>query len=340
MKLTRREFLRTASLTAGAMSTSSTLLGSTLEALSGDVTESPPGGKSRVVIGRCASLFDNVRRVDRKSANELVTRSIQALTDQKDSRESWRSLFAPKDVVGIKVNCIGKRALSSQVEIVESVVEGLSSIGVKRIIVWDRLDEELEAAGFTLRTSGGPYACFGTNHRGVGFSRRLLIQGEIGSLFSRILTEYCTAIINVPVMKDHDLAGVTGAMKNNFGVIHNPNKYHFDPLHRALADLNTMDHIRGKTRLIVCDASRIIYNGGPAFKPQWTDWFGGVVMSRDPVATDAVSWRMIEQRRRTRGLPTLTEAERKPEYIELASKPPYRLGNSNESDIERVELEL
>jgi len=332
----RREFLRAAAVAAGGVAASSALGDAALQALAAG---SQQVQRSRVVLARSPRLLDERRRIDRKAAAALVDASVRALTDQKDARESWRSLFDPKDVVGIKVNCLGKGALSSQVELVESIVSGLRSVGVERIVVWDRMDEELKAAGFAVRTVGGPYACYGTNHQGVGYHPRLLMHGEIGSLFSRILVEQCTALVNVPVLKDHDLAGVTVAMKNNFGAIHNPNKYHFEPLHRALADLNTTDVIRRKTKLIACDASRIVYNGGPGFKPQWTSWHGGLLMSRDPVATDAVAWREIERLRAAKGLPTLAEAKRPPRYIELASQAPRRLGRFAEEQIERIQVE-
>lgn len=343
--LTRRKFLKAVSWGAAGLAAAGALPAAAFgdEPVTGHGI-APEGAdsaeRSCVVVARSGRLLQESRRIDPAVCREVVRRSVCALTGDNDAREAWRSLFIPDDVVGIKVNCIGKAALSSQVALVETIVDGLASIGVTRVIVWDRMDEELEAAGFPIRTSGGPYLCYGTNHRGVGYSPALLFAGEIGSLFSRILTEHCSAVINVPVLKDHDLAGVTIAMKNNFGAIHNPNKYHFDPLHRALADLNSMSLIRSKTRLVVCDASRVVYNGGPAFKPQWTDWYGGILMSRDPVAMDATGWRIIEQLRKQKGLPTLQEAGRPPRYIELAAAEPYRLGRAREDEIERVEIQL
>ena len=39
------------------------------------------------------------------------------------------------------------------------------------------------------------------------------------------------------VLKDHDLAGVSLAMKNWYGVVHNPNKLHDDDCDPFVADL-------------------------------------------------------------------------------------------------------
>ena len=45
--------------------------------------------------------------------------------------------------------------------------------------------------------------------RGGGYGSALETSGPVGSLISRILTDYATVLINVGVLKDHDLAGVS-----------------------------------------------------------------------------------------------------------------------------------
>jgi len=52
----------------------------------------------------------------------------------------------------------------------------------------------------------------------------LAIYGSVGSLLSTTLTRTCDAVVNLPVLKDHGIVGVTMALKNLFGAIHNPNK--------------------------------------------------------------------------------------------------------------------
>jgi len=50
--------------------------------------------------------------------------------------------------------------------------------------------------------------------------------GQLGERLSKDLTQRTNILINLPVLKDHDGAGVTIGLKNMYGVIHNPNKYH------------------------------------------------------------------------------------------------------------------
>lgn len=57
--------------------------------------------------------------------------------------------------------------------------------------------------------------CFGTDELpGGGYEAEPQLSGSVGTCFSKIISRLCTAIINVPVLKDHDLAGISVAMKN------------------------------------------------------------------------------------------------------------------------------
>ena len=62
----------------------------------------------------------------------------------------------------------------------------------------------------------------------AGYENELAMFGSAGSLLSKTLTQVCDAVINLPVLKDHGIVGVTMALKNLFGAIHNPNKYHIE----------------------------------------------------------------------------------------------------------------
>jgi uncharacterized protein (DUF362 family) len=137
------------------------------------------------------------------------------------------------------------------------------------------------------------------------------------------------------VLKDHDLAGVTLAMKNFFGAIHNPNKYHDNNCDPYIAELNTHPYIRRKQRLIVCDALVAQYNGGPAYKPQWAWNFSGLLIGTDTVALDYVGANIIEQKRKEIRMPSLKQAGREPKYIQTAAS--LGLGTSDPSQIDVIE---
>ncbi len=152
-----------------------------------------------------------------------------------------------------------------------------------------------------------------------GYEAEPQSAGSVVTCFSKIVSRLCTAIINVPVLKDHDLAGVSVAMKNFFGVIHNPNKYHGNNCNPFIAELNTHPYITNKVRLTVCDALLAQYHGGPAYKPQWTWNYHGIIVGRDPVALDRICHTIIEEKRKEMKLPSLKQANREPTYIATAA---------------------
>ena len=164
------------------------------------------------------------------------------------------------------------------------------------------------------------------------------MSGNVGSLVSRTLTRTCDAVINVPVLKDHGIAGVTMALKNLFGAIHNPNKYHGNVGDPYVADVFMLPPIRQKVRLTVCDAMTAQYDGGPSYMPQWTWPFHGLLVAADPVALDAVGWQIIERKRAEKGMPPLKALHREPVYIRTAADARHRLGTNDPARIQKVEV--
>ena len=103
-----------------------------------------------------------------------------------------------------------------------------------------------------------------------------MAHGSAASLLSKTLTQTCDAVINLPVLKDHGIVGVTMALKNLFGAIHNPNKYHSDVGDPYVADVYMLPPIRQKVRLAICDATTAQYEGGPSYMPQWGWSYNGL----------------------------------------------------------------
>jgi len=275
-----------------------------------------------VVIARDDNLFTEAGNLKETTITNLVHKSVMQLTRALSKEKAWQTLFKPDDVVGIKLNCLSGKTMSPHVAVVESIIQGLKLAGVKdkNIMVFERFNRELEASGFRIRRMAEGVQCFGTDDLpGGGYDAEPQSAHSVGTCFSKIVSRLCTAIINVPVLKDHDLAGVSVAMKNFFGVIHNPNKYHGNNCNPFIAELSTHPYIKNKVRLIVCDAILSQYNGGPGYKPQWTWNYNGIVVGRDPVALDQVCYDIIEEKRKEMRLPSLKQANREPKYISTAA---------------------
>jgi len=330
---TRRDFLRTCVAGAAVLSSSDRM---ELLAAAEQVSAL---AKSKVVIARDPMLRGAGTTVDSQRVLNLLDRAMQAFFDVDHPAKPWKKLVRPNDMVGLKVNALGGRAFSSNLQLVEAICERLQEAGIRArdIVVWDRDTEELERAGFHISSDGNRVQCFGTDR--AGYEEDLVTYGSVGSRLSKILTRNCNVLINLPVLKDHDGAGVSIALKNMYGVIHNPNKYHPNGCNPYIADVNMVPDIRTKMRLTICDATTATYEGGPGYKPQYSWKDNALIVSRDPVALDYVGWQMVERKRAEKGLKTLEAEKRAPLYIATAADAQHRLGTNDPRRIAVVEAQ-
>ena len=298
--------------------------------------------KSRVVVVKSAGVISAMGKVDNSHLSEMVKGGLCRLTFESKSEDALRHFVSPKDQVGLKVNCLAGRMASTHPELALVVAGLLKTIDLeaKNIIIWDRSSDELKEVGFPVTLSGDDFLCFGTDTQGVGYSNELIEHKNIGSLLSQLMEKITNVQLNLPVLKDHNLSGVTCSLKNYFGAIHNPNKYHEDGCDPYIADLNTVPQIRDQQKLVICDALRIQYNGGPSYHPQWAENFGGIIVGDDPVAVDFVGYQIIDKIRAKRGLPTLEKAGRKPKHIFTSADKDHQIGKASIDEIDLVEMTI
>jgi uncharacterized protein (DUF362 family) len=294
--------------------------------------------KSKVAIVRDPMLRGVGSTVDSTRIMSMLDRAMQSVFEMDHPAEPWKKLVRLGQKVALKVNALCGRGLSSNLQLVEAICERLQGAGIRAgdIVIWDHDTAELERAGYQISTAAGRVQCYGTDR--VGYEEELVIYGSVGSRLSKILTEHCDVLINVPVLKDHDTAGVTIAMKNMYGVIHNPNKYHPNGCNPYIADLNMLPAIRTKMRLNICDATTACYEGGPGFKPQYSWKENALIVSQDPVALDHTGWRIIEHKRAKMKLKTLEADGRAPRYIATAADAQHGLGTNDPQRIALVEM--
>jgi uncharacterized protein (DUF362 family) len=322
----RRTFIQKAALTAGS------------------VWSFKPGN-TPAQSTKTAKIVLSHRSDVRAKGGSLSGASVEKLLDtamenflQKKSAQAWTSLFNKSDVVGLKINCLAGRGLSTSVELTDAIVERLLQAGVSKqqIIIWDRLDSDLERAGYNIYRGTGKVQCYGNDR--PGYTSEIFEYGSVGSQLSRILHEQCTTIINIPILKDHGICGISVGLKNMFGAIHNPNKYHDSVGDPYIADLNMLPQIRRKVRLTILDAMTPQYEGGPPFMPQWTWKMDSLLVAQDMVALDFISWQIIEEQRRKAGLESLKTKGREPVYIATAADSSHGLGTNDPKKIEVVHV--
>jgi uncharacterized protein (DUF362 family) len=318
-RITRRRFLHTASA------------GLALAAVAPSLHAQTPKAKTRLVMVQNAQATDENGLGKPDTVAAMVQQAVCELTGNGDNTQAWASLFKPTDVVGLKVNLRGGTHLSTQPCVVNAIIDGLTAAGVapNNIIVWDAWTKELKPAGFmqNVSTEGVRYFC--TDHAvpsaGMKEDRTKIREAYSDDpvkvhdktvYFTRIMTDTITALVNVPMVKDHRIAGVTCAMKNHYGSILTPKDLHGNACDPYLAELSAAPVIRDKTRLILVDGLRALYNGGPRDNPQYHWNLNAVIAGTDPVAVDSLAGRLLDEKREEKEMdPVMPKAH----YIQTAA---------------------
>lgn len=334
--LTRRTFLARAAATSAMVAGAASGLPLTSCAELPPPASATSSGRSRVVVIRHDALAAAGRGPAPQRVRELLDEAARALAGDAKPADAWARWFKPDDRLAVKVNCLG---LPTKPAVSLGLAAAVGAIGLppERVTLWDRTNRELQAAGYTLRGPGDAVRCFGTDalrRRGNGgYSADVYTSGATGSLISRIVTDESTALASAAILKDHNLAGITGVMKNFFGAIHNPNKYHDNGCDPFIADACAQKPIRDRLRLVLFDATWPQYQGGPAPRRQWQWPYGALILATDPVAADRVGCEILQRKRAAVGMKPF-EAEKRP-VRHLASGEARGLGTAN---LERIEV--
>lgn len=127
------------------------------------------------------------------------------------------------------------------------------------------------------------------------------------SYVSRIVTQQINKFINLPVLKHHQSAGVTIALKNmSHGMVNNVNRSHVTPTSNAcgifIPSVVSLPVIRQKAVLHICDGVKAGYHGGPGTNPRYIWEHKTMYFATDPVALDKTGWKAIDARRRQVGM--------------------------------------
>ncbi len=289
--------------------------------------------------------------LDEGVVNEMVDRAMMKLTGLDSAKEAWKDFVLPTDIVGIKINPLAGKRLSTHQIIVDKIIEGLHGAGIlsNQIIIWDRFESHLINAGYEINQTDQGVRCFASDSEGVGYDDEVFyetekdveIRRENGSILSRytkLLTQELTVVINVPVMKHHGITGVSGCLKNlAFGSVDNTSRFHSNPINcnPAIADIFAHTVLKDKVVLNIVDGLLAAFNGGPTYDPDGVWQYGGILVSEDPVALDQIIYQTIEEKRKELELPTLSRLSK---YIRSASRMDLGTNDLDEVDYQEVKV--
>jgi uncharacterized protein (DUF362 family) len=338
----RREFLKEAVTGAVLLGSAAAAEKLTLAGVLDQHANPHAAGKSKVVIARDASLHGTSAQPDEQRVLDLLDKAMAAYTGREKAAEAWKSLIPAKilagGVIGLKVNGLGGRGISTHAALTMAIAERLQQAGVKagNILVWDRSARDLAACGMTINTDPARVRCYGSD--AAGFEDEPASWGTAKIRLAKILARECAMVINLPILKDHGGAGITFAMKNMYGVVDQPWTLHTNYCDPGVADLNCIPAVRDKVWFTVGDAISSVYDGGPGFRPERLWYPNALVVGEDRVAIDQTAWQIIERKRAEAGMPTLEAVGRPPKYIATAADATHRLGACDPQRIRLVEV--
>lgn len=272
----------------------------------------------------------------------MLQKAILELTGEKNLKKAWRQFVKPGEKIGLKVNPVAGKILTTSHAVVRSVIRQLTDSGIKRedIVIWDRREMELKDTGFTTENYPG-IKISGTEQQdesgsftdkdGKLYGERNIdkswyywadVEGEYDaetmpymvnggkfSYFTKIVTSEVDKIINIPILKNAG-ASVTNAMKNlAFGSVSNTGRLHASLWNETCAEVCAFSPIRDKVVLNICDGLRGCFNGGPGANPQFICNYNTILVSSDPVAMDRIAYDIIAEKRITEGLQKIPTPE-------------------------------
>ena len=304
------------------------------------------------------------------AAYMMLTRSMLELTGQQDIRQAWRMFVSPGEKIGLKVNPVAGKTLSTSHAVVKSVVKQLTESGIdtKDIIIWDRRDMELKDTGFTqdnypgitikgteMQDENGSFTDKGGKLYGESNIDKewyywadvdgeydaetmpYMINGGKFSYFTKIVTQEVDKIINIPILKNAG-GSITNAMKNlAYGSVSNTGRLHAKLWNDTCAEVCAFAPLRDKVVLNITDGLRGCFNGGPGANPQFICNYNTLLVSTDPVATDRIGYDIIAEKRIAEGLQKAAAPE---SLTFLAMATALGLGVSDKSKIDLKMFEL
>ncbi|HEX4164456.1 MAG TPA: DUF362 domain-containing protein [Bryobacteraceae bacterium] len=277
-----------------------------------------PGAAVRVQAAKAVDAASNT--VDAPTVRAMLGRGICELTGSRREQDAWGEFVSPQDIVGIKVNCSGAPDINTNPELVSAIMDGLFSAGVKpeNVYIYDRFANQLAIVKYQACVTRGATIAAAEEERASILRYDPFTYVEVdffgeddtrSNLF-RMIPEKFTKIVNVPTMKEHRAAGVTGCLKNmaygSFSNVARSHRREVSNTYSFIGTLASVEPLHSKVVLNVMDGLRSLWHGGPFLQsPQFLFFPKRIVLGTDPVAMDHLLIEMIEEKRKQEGAPSI-----------------------------------
>ena len=290
-------------------------------------------------------------RLDEDAVSELMDQAMMKFTGRASAKEAWRDIVLPDDIVGIKINPLGGPQFSTHPIIVDKIVEGVYGAGVlkKQIIIWDRFENHLLNAGYPIKRDEGEVQTFASDTEGIGYDDEVFYESEKDSVnrrenestrsrYSQIVTQHVDVLINVPVLKHHEMAGISGCLKNlAFGSVDNTRRFHGKPIYCNPAIAEILEHkvLKDKLVLNIVDGLVASFDRGPTYHAESAWNYGSLFVGADPVILDVLVLQTVNQKREELELGSVSKLAN---HINTASVLGLGTNTLDQADLRRVEV--
>jgi len=293
----RRELLRAAAA-AVAVWTGAPLRHGVVEACPRQPVSRPPAtspwwlGKyrpcSRVVQVRSPGVLGDAA-VNPSVLSDMLSAGVQVLTGRDSTGDGWRSVLGNAERIVIKFNRVGGGVLATTDALARELVGALEKSGYTR----DRI-ALVEAPPQLARE-------LGTREPAGGWGSSIIVGGRPEELAAYLLE--ADALINVPFLKTHRVAGMSGALKNlSHAVIRHPGRYHDGGCAPYVGEVIGQEEVSSRIRLTIVDALRLMVRNGPESSTRDVIGHCELLFGFDPVAIDSVGLQTLLHKRLELGI--------------------------------------
>ncbi len=338
--LTRRELLRQVGSVGVACALGSTAFGSPAVATTGVSASAPasmPAASRPFVNAVAASLKSVVADIRARQVvadtvihetllREVIEEGVRVATSATSPEQAWNKLLRSDDVIGIKFNHIGEEVINTTTPMATQLVASLMNAGFApdRII----LIEAPRRVAHQLKTRPCP----------TGFSGGKVSFGSGEDELAAVLQEV-TAIINVPFLKTHNIAGMSCCLKNlSHALIRRPKLCHANACSPFVGDILTLPQIKPKLKIHIVNALKAVFDGGPVPKRSQLWTHSGILVSTDPVACDNVGLEILNQQRASLDLSAIGDLDGHIPHVHAAAVKGLGTDDQDYIDVQRPNL--
>lgn len=281
-------------------------------------------------------------QIDQERLDRMYSRSICSIANAKNCKKAWKQIFRhynkshdrgdvgykAGESIAIKINLNNTFSTTDRDNDIDQSPQGLISL-LRQLVFQAKVRQEdiiVYDASIGFRPRAIPDRIYAPVHALFPHVRWMSAQGsegveaaqwvdhaiqytnpnvKLGNALPKPVVE-ATYLINLALLKGHEITGITAYAKNHFGSIQWPFKEHGSSTvsqyaatpgsYSALVDLMGCPNLGGKTLLCIVDGILGMQTnvGAPRKeRDSWNNLFGGgwsncYLMSQDPVAIESV----------------------------------------------------